>query len=975
MRRPLAGVAWTLAVVLLAGCKLDLTGAACNTNDNCPVRQYCSVPEGVKQGTCQSGARFTAMLTLAADSPILPAGATTQAEATLTADGGPPVPDGGLVTELVDWSVQTGGEAIVSVSNDAGTRGLVQALGPGQATLVGSMVFADQRIEGATTIVVSNAALQRIVAVADRLQYAPGTAGSAAATGFFSDGTHADLTSLVKWSSSAPAVLTVSSASGSWGRLAAVAPGPALLGAAYLSLTGTTSVVVGDATLVGLSISPPRPRGLEGMELEIEATGVFSDGTAQTMTRSVQWALDDQGLGYFATPGVVTLLAPGSTTVRAVAGSVEAQALLDIDPFAPVQLEISPAWPDPLLVDGTTRLSAWATHQAGTVAPAAVDWSTSAPPLTVSSAGDLLALSPGLATVVADAGALDAHTTAEATAGPGVSWLVWPPEAIVPVGAEGTLALERTHADGTVQDLTVVAGWRQGDPDAGSLDVETGDTGGTVRSRQPGSRVPVLAVLPGKVARAWVRAPAGLPTLEIVPAAGAFPVGARTRLAAVGHWPDGTVVDLTGAASWTAVPDGVVVAGDGPSAGLVLGADAGVSTVRAHFAGATAQAQLVAEPETGVLEVWPPRATLAAGTGLPLSVSLVSSSGESTDVTPDAVWTSGAPRVAVATNAPGRHGQLLGRAPGSTVLTAHLDGLQATLSVVVTAATLQAVEPQAPPAVLTWVPVRFLATGRFSDGSAQDLTGWVSWTTSDPGVLRLRGTGSERGAAHGVDAGVSLVAARPRGGPATGIPVTVNGAPPSSLSVTVPQGPVALGTRPHVQAVARAADGTTVEVTGLVEWSSSDPTVATVSSVVRPGWVTTLRTGTTSLGARFAGLSGSAPLQVSGDSLTKLSLSAPGSLPQGSSATAIATATLSGGGSQQLGEDVVWSSDAPAVLGVSNAPGARGRLLALAPGTATVRARTRAGLPPVQATAVVTVSAPPLRAPSFGPVRALAPRR
>ena len=65
---------------------------------------------------------------------------------------------------------------------------------------------------------------------------------------------------------------------------------------------------------------------------------------------------------------------------------------------------------------------------------------------------------------------------------------------------------------------------------------------------------------------------------------------------------------------------------------------------------------------------------------------------------------------------------------------------------------------------------------------------------------------------------------------------------------------------------------------------------------------------------------------------------------------------------------MVWSSDAPSVVAVSNAPGGRGRVLALAPGTTTLRAHTRAGLPPLQASAVVTVSPAALRAPRPTPV-------
>jgi len=89
----------------------------------------------------------------------------------------------------------------------------------------------------------------------------------------------------------------------------------------------------------------------------------------------------------------------------------------------------------------------------------------------------------------------------------------------------------------------------------------------------------------------------------------------------------------------------------------------------------------------------------------------------------------------------------------------------------------------------------------------------------------------------------------------------------------------------------------------------------------------------------------------------------------GATATATATATLSGGGTQVLGDDVVWSVDRPDVLGVSNAPGARGQLLALGPGTAMLQARTRSGIPALQATTSVSVSAAGLRSSHSGTAR------
>ncbi len=398
----------------------------------------------------------------------------------------------------------------------------------------------------------------------------------------------------------------------------------------------------------------------------------------------------------------------------------------------------------------------------------------------------------------------------------------------------------------------------------------------------------------------------------------------------MGHWPDGTVLDVTAAASWSETPEGFLVAGDGPSAGLVLGADAGVSTVRARFGGATAQAPLVVEAQPGMLEAWPPGLTLAAGTELPLSVTLVSASGDSTDVTADAVWMSSAPEVALVTNAPTQQGRLLGVTAGTALLTARVGALQATVRVVVSAATLQGIDVHAPPATVTWAPAAFAATGHFSDGTTQDLTPWVSWTSSDPAVLRLRGTGPGRGSARGLTPGSVMVTARPRGGPPVSVVTGVNETALASLSVVAPSGPLAVGTRARVQALGRGADGTTVDVTPLVEWTSSDPTVATVSSVVRPGWLATLGDGSTTLQARLLGVGGTAELLVSTETLQSLSLAAPPTLQVGTGATAVATATLSGGKTQRLDEDLAL------VLGFPDDP--RGVERPRRPGTA-ARAR------------------------------------
>ena len=320
MSRPALAAALAMAGLLFA-CRLDLTGASCQDDSNCPVHQYCARAITEEKGVCRSGTgppQISVVFTVDADRRLIPLGGTAQAYAiAVVQDGGLVLPDGGVLTDLVDWRTEPTG--IISVTNDDGSpKGAIVALAPGQTTLKAFIVVDHVPLAAEAPVVVSSAELLNVLVVTDRASYAPNTGGTASASGFFTDGTHADLTSLVQWSSNAPAVMSVSNTSGNWGRLSALTPGSTRLQASYQKLEGDAGVQVSSATLLDLSIAPLHPRGSAGSLLQLEATGLFSDGTVQPMTRSVQWSMDSPAVGYFGpgTPGSLTLLSAGTGTVR-----------------------------------------------------------------------------------------------------------------------------------------------------------------------------------------------------------------------------------------------------------------------------------------------------------------------------------------------------------------------------------------------------------------------------------------------------------------------------------------------------------------------------------------------------------------------------------------------------------------------------------------------------------------------------------
>src|ERR1039457_5157515 len=113
-----------------------------------------------------------------------------------------------------------------------------------------------------------------------------GTSVQLSATGNYINGTQKPLTASAAWPPSQPAIATVSNQ----GNVTGVSGGGAQMSASYEGVTGSTSVTVGPAALLGIAVSPT-PSSLPVGESEpLTATGSFSDGTVQNLTQSVTWS-------------------------------------------------------------------------------------------------------------------------------------------------------------------------------------------------------------------------------------------------------------------------------------------------------------------------------------------------------------------------------------------------------------------------------------------------------------------------------------------------------------------------------------------------------------------------------------------------------------------------------------------------------------------------------------------------------------
>jgi hypothetical protein len=239
------------------------------------------------------------------------------------------------------------------------------------------------------------------------------------------------------------------------------------------------------------------------------------------------------------------------------------------------------------------------------------------------------------------------------------------------------------------------------------------------------------------------------------------------------------------------------------------------------------------------------------------------------------------------------------------------------------------------PSIAKSTTLQFTATGAYSDGSTRDVTGTVTWASSAMAVATV----DAKGLATGVAPGQTTISAS-MGGINGSSPLTVTAATLASITVTPASPVIAKATAVQFTATGVYSDNTTQDLTAAVTWSSSMPTVASVSNAAgSQGVATGLTAGQSTITATSGGISGTTTLTVTAATLMSVAITpANPSIPRGATVQFTATGAYSDGSTQNLTTQVTWGSSAMNVAVVSNAPGSKGLATGLAGGMTTVTA-------------------------------------
>ena len=258
------------------------------------------------------------------------------------------------LTSIVTWS--SANSAVVTVSNAAGSSGLATAVGVGSSSITAS---SGSVVSAAATLTVTPATLVSIQITPPTASIANGLTQQFIATGVYTDNSTQDLTQAATWSSSVPAVATISNAAPTIGLASAADIGTTSIDATFNGVSSPgVSLTVTAATLAAIQVTPPSPSIANGLTQQFTATGTYTDNSTQDLTQAATWSSSVPAVATISnaggTNGLASSAGTGSTNVTAsFSGVASPAAVLSVTAATLVSIQVTP--PSPNIANGLTQ--------------------------------------------------------------------------------------------------------------------------------------------------------------------------------------------------------------------------------------------------------------------------------------------------------------------------------------------------------------------------------------------------------------------------------------------------------------------------------------------------------------------------------------------------------------------------------------------------------------------------------------------
>ena len=566
------------------------------------------------------------------------------------------------------------------------SNGKITAVAPGTTKI--SAVVGDKI--GSATLTVVQAQLVALQISPDTSTLATGIKLQFSATGIYYNGStnlSHDVTDQVTWSSSASSVLSISDTVGSKGLATAVSAGSANINASLNGISATSSVTVSSATLSRIEISAPQSTVPTGANLQLTATGIFSDNTSLDLSSQVNWSSANTGIASVAASGLVTAVAGGTVNISLNYLGKSASFIITVSSAALSRIEISPARPE-LIVGETEPFIATAIYADGTHLDVTDDatWSSSDDAIagvgnTALDHGLVSAVTPGSVTITAYFGSQSKTVSLSVTSATLQSLEISPSNPTIAAGTQQTFTVTGHYSDGLTRDLTDQVAWASS---TSSIAKTSGDAGNFSGVSTGTARI--TAIIGSIVGFTDLTVSAAtLTSITLSPTSVSMASGYTRQFSATGHFSDSSSQDITNAVIWQSSDPTVASIDNAINHGLLTTLAAGSTTVTASLSGISQGTGVTVSAATlSSITIQLPNSPMNAGTEQSATATAHYSDSTSLDVTNAVTWSSSDDSVALISNATNEHGLITALGAGSTTLGATLDGVSASTTLNVT---------------------------------------------------------------------------------------------------------------------------------------------------------------------------------------------------------------------------------------------------------------------------------------------------
>lgn len=759
------------------------------------------------------------------------------------------------------------------------------------------------------------------------------------AIGIYSDNSNSDLTDSATWQSSNQDVATINDEGTAVTLSLGVSTISAKLNTGGTSfVSGSTTLTVSNAVITQLVITPNGgsvPLGIGG---KLTATAHYSDDSSQDVTQLATWASSDTSVASVVTSGVngglVQTLSEGPVTITAGFDGQASSANFIVTSAVLTSILVDPA--SKSVAKGLDiQYTATGIYTDGSSADLTtnVNWQSSVPSVaTIEADGNAQSILEGSTQISASLDAIIGTAELTVTAATIVSINIVPESITVPAGVDGQLTAIAIYSDNDTQDVTSRCTWLSDMPTIVSV-IAGGENAGFTTALAPGGPVTVTARLvdaDGTVfnSSTFVTVTAAtLVTIQVNPPNETIASGIDVQYDAIGIYTDGNTSDITNEVVWLS-DDPVLVSIDQSgfaSTSEILTGIANISATHDSVTGSTPLNVIAITAER--LEITPQFSSIAQDTTEQFVATAILNNGTSYPVTDLVVWSSSDATVATISNDVLTKGLATATGVGLTQIKASIlylgDLFEDTANLVVIPRVLDHIIVSAEETtIFENTTTQFFAQGVYVDGSTDDLTEAVTWTTSDSNIAVVSNITGDKGNTIGVSAGTAnitatFVDAADRTITDSESIEVVPLLDIAGLTITPGDSLIPIGGGLQYTATATLIDGDSIIVTDQVVWNSTDTGVVAISS---SGLATSVTPSTVTISAALGGFTDNVLLSVTDSTDVVVLISPLGPrIALGTEQQFEAQITIGGVPIEGATEAVIWNTDDSDIATISNA--------------------------------------------------------